>query len=377
MPDFDALVGAIYDCAVNPELWSETLVKIRDKVGAAYALVGYIDATGADGGIPPISFRRNSPWSEEWLFKIEEKIRRVPFDQDLFHGPIDASWTAMMTMPEEEFKKTDIYREWVAPQDLLDTLNICYLNRSTARGVLAMPGYASRGLYGPDDRAFIERISPHIRRSIMINGLVDRTNMTIAFYRNVIDALSSAVFVVGMGRRVVFTNAASEAMLEDGNVLSKQFGALKAANPSSNGTVFEDAIDRASKGDIAVGIRGIGVPLIGKNGDRLAAYVLPIAGKDVRGAMMAQGQCIVFVAQRAEHQPMVMEILRTMFDLTVSEARVAALVAKGDGPQDIAASLGVAVNTVRAHLKHAFAKTGTHDQPALGALVNGLLPPVA
>ena len=94
-----------------------------------------------------------------------------------------------------------------------------------------------------------------------------------------------------------------------------------------------------------------------------------------RGAM-GSGHCAVFVAQRGEHQPMAIEILRTMFDLTVSEARVATLIAGGDGPQAIAQSLGNSVNTVRSHLQHVFAKTGAADQTALGALVNGLMPPV-
>jgi DNA-binding CsgD family transcriptional regulator len=135
-------------------------------------------------------------------------------------------------------------------------------------------------------------------------------------------------------------------------------------------------LDRAAKGDNAIGISGIGVPLIGNDGDRAAAYVLPIAGKDLRGDL-GQGHCAVFVARRGEQQPMAIEILRTLFDLTVAEARIASLIAKGDGPQAIAEALGVSVNTVRSHLQSAYAKTSAPDQTALGALVNGLMPPVS
>ena len=87
-----------------------------------------------------------------------------------------------------------------------------------------------------------------------------------------------------------------------------------------------------------------GVPLMDNDGERLAAYVLPIAGKDVRGAI-GLGHCAVFVAKRGEHQPMAMEILRTMFDLTVMEARIALLVARGDGPQSIADALKLSIHT--------------------------------
>ena len=182
--------------------------------------------------------------------------------------------------------------------------------------------------------------------------------------------------MVGLGRRVAFANAAGEVMLSDGNHLVQSGGVLQARRVAGDVSALDEAIDRASKGDVAIGISGIGVPLIGKDGDRVAAYVLPIAGKDLR-AEMGQGHCAVFIARRGEQQPLAIEILRTMFDLTISEARIATLIAKGDGPQAIAESLGISVNTVRSHLQHAYAKTGSSDQTALSALVNGLMPPVA
>ncbi len=375
MFDYDRLVGSIYDCAANPELWVSTLEQIRDHANGAYALVGYMDMSPTLHGLPPISFRRNSAWSEEWLQILEAQIARAPPSENFLHGVIDGAWTQMTFQSEAEFHDTDLYRNWVAPQKLRDTLNICYLNRRAARGVFAMPSYETRDLYSTQDCAFIERISPHIRRSIMISSLIDQSKMELALYRHVLNTLSTAVFVIGIGRRVAFASAAGEAMLSDGNYLVQSSGVLQARRVAGDVSALDEAIDRASKGDVAIGISGIGVPLIGNNGDRAAAYVLPIAGKDLRGDM-GQGHCAVFVARRGEQQPMTIEILRTLFDLTVQEARVATLIAKGDGPQAIAEALGVSVNTVRSHLQHAFAKTSANDQTALGALVNGLMPPV-
>ena len=199
--------------------------------------------------------------------------------------------------------------------------------------------------------------------------------MALTLYKQVLDTLSVAVFIVGLGQRLVFTNAAGDKMLSQGEYLRLTGGMLQSGREAVQSTPLEHAIERALKGDTAIGITGIGVPLVGHDGDRAAAYVLPLAGKDVRGAMGA-GHCAVFVARRGEQQPMAMEILRTLFDLTVSEARVALLVAKGDGPQMIADALGITVNTVRSHLKHCFAKTGTADQTGLSGAVNTLLPPV-
>jgi DNA-binding CsgD family transcriptional regulator len=69
-------------------------------------------------------------------------------------------------------------------------------------------------------------------------------------------------------------------------------------------------------------------------------------------------------------------IWRLVYGMTPAEARVSYLVSRGDGPATIAEGLAVSVNTVRTHLKHAFAKADAADQAELGALVNGLMPPV-
>ncbi len=195
---------------------------------------------------------------------------------------------------------------------------------------------------------------------------------TTALLMNVLDALSIAIFVIDTRYHVVFTNKAGDAMLSEGKYVRLIAGALYEHHTIGVPSALRDAIDMISSG---MDTAGIGVPLVGANGKRSAGYVLPIAGQELSDAQN-QKYCAVFVAQRGGQQPMIIEILRTMFNLTSSEARIAALIAKGDGPQTIAETLGVTINTVRSHLKHAFSKTSANDQTALGALVNGLIAPI-
>jgi DNA-binding CsgD family transcriptional regulator len=53
------------------------------------------------------------------------------------------------------------------------------------------------------------------------------------------------------------------------------------------------------------------------------------------------------------------------------EERVADLLCRRMTPARIAAELGISVETVRCHLKQAFAKTGAHRQAELVALLLG------
>jgi DNA-binding CsgD family transcriptional regulator len=188
-----------------------------------------------------------------------------------------------------------------------------------------------------------------------------------------LDSLSISIFLIETGNRVVFTNAAGDAMLSDGTYVHSVAAVSNEYRTIGLPTTLADAVDRVTRG---ICTSGIGVSLAGKNGKQSAAYVLPISGKTLRGSQ-DRPCCAVFVMQRGEQQPMVIDILRMMFDLTSSEARIAALIAKGHGPSTIAKTLGITINTVRSHLQHAFSKTNAGDQTALGALVNGLTAPVA
>jgi DNA-binding CsgD family transcriptional regulator len=376
MLDYDKTIGSIYDCAANPELWPDALSSIRDAVGGAYALVGFVDRSELVYGKPPFTVRRNSTWDESWLLKLEAILNTLPYGGGMYDTGVDVAWTQLTRMDETEFHTSEFYKFWVQPQGLRDTINTPYLHRANMTGMLSVPSYNTREPYGESDTRLIEKLTPHVRRAMMINDLTDKGKLAMTLYRQVLDALSVAVFVVGLGRRLVFTNASGDAMLSNGNALNLSQGTLQAKRIAGHPSALDDAIDGALKGDVAIGISGIGVPLIGNNGERLAAYVLPIAGKDVRGAM-GLGHCAVFVASRREQQPMAMEILRTMFDLTVMETRVALLLAQGQGPQAIADGLKLSVNTVRSHLKHAYAKTETADQTSLSALIHSVLPPIS
>jgi DNA-binding CsgD family transcriptional regulator len=375
MFDSELLVSAIYDCAANPELWPDALALIRDSVGGAYALVGFIDMTETSLGQPPFVKRHNSAWDEEWLVKLERAVLTIPGGGGLQNTEVDETWTQLNVTPEAEFRTSEFYRSLIEPKNLRDTINTPYVRRPTMLGMLSIPSYKSRPPYGEAEAKFAQNLTPHIRRAMMINDIVDKGNMATMLYRQALDRLSIAVFVVGLGRRLIFTNASGDSLLREDNLLGLNNRTLQAKAHGNVESALNDAIDRALKGDVAIGIAGIGVPLIGADGARAAAYVLPMAGKDLRGDM-GPGHCTVFVARRGEQQPMLIEVLRTLYDLTVSEARVATLIAKGDGPQTIALTLGVSINTVRSHLQHAYAKTGSPDQTALGSLVNGLMPPV-
>src|SRR5690606_10958093 len=86
------------------------------------------------------------------------------------------------------------------------------------------------------------------------------------------------------------------------------------------------------------------------------------------GAAPSQATVLVMLRDPQQQSPS-RDVLRQLFGLTASEATVTEAIADGMAPEQIARHLGIGVGTVRSHLRQALAKTGTHRQNELAALV--------
>ncbi len=81
---------------------------------------------------------------------------------------------------------------------------------------------------------------------------------------------------------------------------------------------------------------------------------------------------IAFLKTPETPEPLSSAALIELFELTPTEARVARHLASGLRPDDIAHEMGVASTTVAFHLRNVFAKTATHRQADLVALLLSL-----
>lgn len=81
------------------------------------------------------------------------------------------------------------------------------------------------------------------------------------------------------------------------------------------------------------------------------------------------GGAVLVLVRDPEQQAASQRLLRDLFGLAASEASVAAMVADGLAPEQIAQRLSIGRGTVRSHLRQVRVKTGTHRQSELAALI--------
>jgi DNA-binding CsgD family transcriptional regulator len=373
MTDLNQIIGQIYDCAAAPELWPQTLENVRSAADFAYVAIGLTDLSAmSTGGTLKFTFR-SSPWDVSWFSDVGKRFQNIPGFQALQESEIDLAWVQLRQLPEAEFQQSAFHKEWVAPQGLRDAIMINILKRDRMMGSLSAATWREQPLVSDAQVQMLERLSPHVRRAMAIGDIIEKGKLQTDLHQKMLDQLSIAVFLVGDGSKVLYANPAAEAMLAEGTLVGTGNG-LDAVRPD-NGNAFSSALARALKGDRSMGLAGIGVPLQSADGERAAAYLLPIGVSDVR-SQWGGGHAAVFVARRGEQQPALAEILRSVFDFTRAEARVATLIMQGENAAAVSAQLGISLPTTRSHLARIFAKTGAADRAGLVLHLSSLITPL-
>jgi DNA-binding CsgD family transcriptional regulator len=192
-----------------------------------------------------------------------------------------------------------------------------------------------------------------------------------------LDGLAAGLILVSSTGRVVHANTSGLAMLDEGSVIRGKGGKLTATDTPGD-RVLQDIFLSAAGGDAAIGGRGAAVPLTSSDGERYIAHVLPLTSGARRTAGIAHAAvAALFVRKAALDMPHPLEAIAKAFKLTPAEMRVLMMIVQVGGVPEVALVLGTSETTVKTHLQHIFAKTGTSRQADLVKLVAGYMSPLA
>jgi len=238
-----------------------------------------------------------------------------------------------------------------------------------SRGLFpALPDH--RALSGPTSRCQRECRSRSRRLLAGIEGaaplaLSDCGPTTEArAWTRVLDRLSTAVWVVDEGARVLHANEAAQSLLRRNGPLRVVRGQLTSPLPAE-ASLFSLAVREAASGDFSRSTQPATIPLgDGNAGLGLIATVVPLR----EGAPAGDA---AFAQDPADAPRTALHAFATLHGLTPGELRCLGVIALGRNVPEAAAALGIAPTTARTHLNNIFAKTGTASQVELVRLVAG------
>jgi DNA-binding CsgD family transcriptional regulator len=366
-----ALIGDIYDAALNPALWVGVLEKTARFVGGPAAGLFWQDAASKSGdaaygyGI--------EPYYQELYF--EKYIKLDPLLIGHFFAEVEQPVSVSDIMPYDEFLETRAYLEWGRPQGLVDTLNVVLDKTATSAAMYCFFRHERDGPVDDEMRRRMQLIAPHVRRAVLIGRAIDVKTAEAATFADAADGLGAGMFFVDASARIVHANASGHAMLAQGALLRVVDGRLVPIDASAEQPLNE-VYAMAERGDAAVGVKGIAVPLLALDGERHVAHVLPLtSGARRRAGTSYAATAAMFVRKAALNTPSPQEVIGKLYKLTPTELRVLLAIVQVGSPAGAAETLGVAESTVKTHLHRLFAKTGTKRQADLVKLVAGYASP--
>ena len=363
--ELSAVIGDIYDAAINPTLWQKALqgacLFVR---GFSAALFWHDSATQRSQALH--------------LFNEDPHFTKLYFEKYLTINPmfpatsfVDAGAVVSINdiLPYKEFVETRFYKEWVAPQGIIDSLAVNLEKGVTRTSVLNV---RTSVMSDEDMRHRMNLLVPHFQRAVAIGGLFDQSGTAKEALTQTLDHVEAAVLLVDAGGAVTFANAPAKTMLDEAVLMRTKNNVLQATLPKAD-RILRDVFTAAEAGDVSVGVRGVAVPLTTNPDDSWFAHVLPLtSGNRQKAATIHAAVAAIFIRKTAPDARAPLEAIVRRYGLTASEVRVLDALLKVHSVKGIAEMLELSQATVKTHLHNLFRKTGTRRQSELIKLVAGI-----
>lgn len=359
----DDLIDRIYEAAFVPELWSNVLETAGELSGSANGAIFVFNENAPTRG----RFSDASPRSARALKDV-----RPLFDQFLasdswkilpgvmrMHEVQPASFVHVEAFMTPEQIQNDPQR--IAARAVGIGVNLCTAI-PVPSGELVTVVFQRWTKDGEYDQAAIDRLDtlrPHLARAGMLAARLRLEQAQAAV--SALEAIGLATAVLSASGQVLTVNTLLDEM--KATFIAGAHGRIALANPAVN-ALFQEAI--AHNHDDRV-VRSIPVPA-SEGQTPLVVHLVPLrrAAHDIfSGAEML----IVATPVSASAVVPAPSLLAGLFDLTPAEARLAVALSQGRALKDAASDSNITFKSGRTYLERIFAKTGTHQQSELVALL--------
>jgi DNA-binding CsgD family transcriptional regulator len=357
------LIGDIYEAALDPSAWPNTLRKVNEFVGAQASGIYSRDAISKTGvthhyfGADPFyiqlyaeSHARYDPLA---IFPPKGRVTAIP---DL--------------VSYEEYRRGPFYREWLRSQGFADAVNVVLANCGLTRATLltVLPGKSQ--MVDFEMRHRVELIVPHLQRAILIHDRLDEKQEESARLSEMLDGLETAIFLVNAEGRVVHVNDAGKSMLRSARIFRLNGGGRLAGSDAAAEQTLRDLLDTNVQRCEAH------ATVLANRDEGEHHYVIQRLKLGSYPARASKAVAAVLVRKTEIDLGSAAELIAIAFGLTPMELRVFVAIVELGGIPEAAVALDVAETTVKTHLHRIFSKTGTNRQVHLARLAAGFLTPL-
>ncbi|NIX77668.1 helix-turn-helix transcriptional regulator [Microvirga terricola] len=366
------LIGAIYDCALDPGRWEAALADVADAFDCTVASL-----TLSDLHNNRFLLNKAAGW-EPALLRLKSE-RHVP--------EINArltEWLALQASADEMFVtsvhlspdyiQTSLYvEECLKPQGIVDIMHMFLMSTHRQFAEIGLGRHARQGAITGREIELGRLLLPHLRKTVAISDLLDVRAIERTHMAEALDALRCGVVLTDERGGILHANRSAEQMMRNGGPIRNANRSLAAGTPSAS-RELRSAIALAARDETRLGEMPSAICLTDGSFPPAYAHVLPMTVGDLRTRLQPEAVAAVFVGRTDERSGAA--LVAKAFDLTPAEERILESLVAGQTLAKAANHFGIAQSTAKTHLDHIFAKTGVSRQTELIRLTMQLVEPV-
>jgi DNA-binding CsgD family transcriptional regulator len=356
------LIGRIYECAIDPGQWDDTLTQIASVLSPP------------EWDVIMLLWERLSPpgcrfvGSTNFIPMAQEIYRtmfagRTPWSRRIWALPAGRVVDTDEIMPRAEILESAFYKQFLATWNLQLAIGVVLDRQGSEKLGLIMPGPPGMPLEGL--KRGLRLLAPHLQRAVRISRSLGEANLRAGAAQLALESAPNAIASLTPDLKIVAANAKLQALVESGwakivddglvftdRAAQKQLAALAEAEPPASAAFRANG---PGGGDLAV------------LGARFAAQTAGTLGGAIEGAGL-----ILTIGLGARAPLIAINRLAAWFGLTPAESRLAAALAIGETLDAYAAKRNVSLNAARFLLKGVYRKTGAASQGQLVAKIRDL-----
>lgn len=362
------LISAIYDAALAPESLPGVLAQLTAYCGALWTLMSVLPPSGGN-----VLSLQNTGADSDHLALFERKFATPETNPTMLLMLVARPGDILLReqfYSDAAWERFEIYQQICRPIGIGACLGAVLLRSRQQFVPLGMFRSKRLGAFGSETLANLARVLPHLKRMMQILFRLDNLETKAALGDVRWGGLPYGMLLLDETGRILWANSIADSILACADGLLGRGGMLQARGAEADAALLK-LISEAAATAIGRGTGSGGVITLPRALRRpLVALISPFRmERRTHIALARPPAVVVFISDPERHPQVPADVLARLYGFTPREAALAALLLQGLDLGEAADQLRVSVNTVRAHLRQIFEKTGTHRQGQLVSLL--------
>jgi DNA-binding CsgD family transcriptional regulator len=356
--DRQRITQALTAAAIDPSRWTDALETVAACTGSYGAILFPVL-----GNLPIVTCSRSMEKSFEIYVNdgwIERDERYLGVKKFLRKGVA----TDDDCLPAEVRKRSPYYQDFLAACNLRDFAAV-RIGRGELVWNVALQRTPAQGAFSPIELDWLGKLTESLDSVVQISAALGMARADAAL--GAFDFSHRAAVLLDRAGSVVRVNAAAERLI--GEDFQVSAGHVRSRDPHAN-----ERLNQAIR-TLLWSYKDLTIPPVifpKMSGGKLVIYPMRLPG--LTSSPLSAFHAILVISDTDMTQSAMTTTLKQVFDLTTSEAQLAAAIATGKDLETVAIERQISKETVRNQLKSVFLKTGANRQAQLAAMLSSLIP---